>query len=221
MAWRTLKYRLTSEAPILMHNGQTADPTNKWSKAMKQVSGKRSKTDADYEELARIEFYAALYMDSNGPIIPNTVIDSMVVNAAKKSKEGMVAKSGVFCLVPAPLEYDGPRTAAELWADEQFRFSAIVRVGMARVARMRPIFREWSAIITLNVEDTAVNPARIDDWMRVAGVQVGFATGDHSLAALPLNAWSDSWHGVARKEFCLCLHFVLRYSPRLDMVWCG
>jgi len=173
MAWQVLKYRLISEAPLILHNGQTADPTNKFAKAMKQVSGKRSKTDADYEELAHIEFNAALYMDKDGPIIPNTVIDSMVVNAAKKSKEGMIAKSGVFCLTSARLDYDGPRTAAELWEDERFRFSAIVRVGMARVARMRPIFKDWSAIITLNVEDTAVNPSRIDDWLRVAGTQVG------------------------------------------------
>lgn len=173
MAWQTLKYRLTSEAPLLMHNGQTADPTNRWAKAMKQISGKRSKTDADYEELARTEFFAALYLDKDGPIIPNTVLDSLVVGAAKKTKEGQFAKSGVFCLTPAPLEYTGPRTAAELWADENFRFSAIVRVGMARVARMRPIFKEWSAVITLNVEDTVVNPARIDDWMRIAGTQIG------------------------------------------------
>lgn len=173
MAWQTLKYRLTSEAPLLMHNGQTADPTNAWAKSLKQVSGKRAKTDADYEELARIEFYAGLYMDKNGPIIPNTVIDSMVIGAAKKSKEGPTAKSGVFCLTPMPLEYAGPRTAAELWADETFRFSAIVRVGMARVARMRPIFHEWGGIVTLNIEDTTINPSRIDDWLRIAGTQVG------------------------------------------------
>lgn len=173
MAWQTVKYRLTGEAPLIMHNGQTADPLNKWAKLMKQVSGKRQKTDADYEELARLEFNAALYLDKDGPIIPNTVLDSMIVNAAKKSKEGQLAKSGVFCLIPARLEYDGPRTVTELWNDERFRFSAIVRVGMARVARTRPIFREWSAVVTLNVEDTVVNPARIDDWLNVAGTQVG------------------------------------------------
>ncbi len=173
MAWQTLKYRLTADAPLIMHNGQTADPTNKWAKLMKQISGKRNKTDADYEELARIEFMAGLYINDRGPYIPPHVIDSLIVNAAKKSKEGQIAKSGVFCLVPAPLEYDGPRTAAELWADERFRFSAIVRISMARIARMRPRFEQWSAVITLNVEDTVVNPSRIDDWLRVAGQQIG------------------------------------------------
>jgi len=173
MAWQEVTYKLTSSAPLLMHNGQTADPTNKWAKALKQVSSKRVKTDADYEEMARIEFLASLYMDANGPILPPNMIDAMIVNAAKKSKEGQVAKSGCFCLNVARLDYDGPRITDELVADDNFRFVAIVRVGMARVARTRPVFREWSANVRLHIEPTLVNVARVDEWMRVAGTQIG------------------------------------------------
>lgn len=173
MAWQTLSYQLTSACPQIMHNGQTANPTNKWAKAMKAVSGKRSKTDADYEELARLEFLAGLYMGPNGPIIPATNIDAMVINAAKKLKEGMIAKSGVFCLEQSDLQYDGPRTAEGLWLDERFRFVALVRVSTARVARTRPIFSDWSAVVKLNIEDTAVNATRVDQWMNIAGTQVG------------------------------------------------
>jgi hypothetical protein len=173
MAWKKIEYKLTSSAPLIMHNGQTADPTNKWSKLIKQISSKRKKTDADYEEIARLEFMAGLYLDENGPILPAYMIDSLVINGAKKFKEGQLAKSGCFCLHQASLEYEGPRTVDELWADEQFRFSAIVRIGQSRVARMRPIFREWSATITLNVEDTIVNPARVQEWLDAAGTQVG------------------------------------------------
>lgn len=173
MAWKTVHYRLTSDCPMLVHNGQTADPLNKWSKAMKAVSGKRKKTDADYEELARIEFNAGLYMGPDGPVIPAPNIDSMLTNAAKKSREGQLAKSGVFCLGDASLEYDGPRDVVGLWADERFRHVAIVRVGMARVARTRPIFREWAATVTLNIEDTVVNVRQIDEWFIVAGQQIG------------------------------------------------
>lgn len=173
MAWITLKYKLTSSAPLIMHNGQTADPLNKWAKLLKAISSKRTKTEADYEEMARIEFLAGLYLDKDGPILPAHVLDSLIVNGAKKSKEGMTAKSGCFCLEHAKLEYEGPRDANELYADDNFRFSALVRVSMARVARMRPIFREWTAVITLNVEDTLVNPSQVDKWLNDAGAQVG------------------------------------------------
>jgi hypothetical protein len=173
MAWQQVTYRLISSCPMIQHNGQTADPLNKWAKLIKQISSKRTKTDADYEEMARLEFLAALYLNEQGPIIPAYVIDSLVINGAKKSKEGMIAKSGCFCLEHACLEYNGPRTAAELWECEEYRFSAIVKVGTARVSRMRPIFRNWSAAVTLNIEDTTVNVARVDDWLTVAGTQVG------------------------------------------------
>lgn len=73
----------------------------------------------------------------------------------------------------ARLEYEGPRTAEELWADEQYRFVALVRVGMARVARTRPIFNQWSCVIDINVETTLVNPSRVDEWLQAAGTQVG------------------------------------------------
>jgi hypothetical protein len=173
MAWKEVTYRLTSSAPLLMHNGQTADPLNKWAKTLKQVTSKRVKTDADHEEMARIEFLASLYMGQDGPVLPPNMIDAMVVNAAKKSKEGPIAKSGCFCLNVTRLNYDGPRKADDLWADESFRFSAIVRVGTARVPRMRPIFQEWTADVRLNVEDGTVNLARVDEWMRIAGTQIG------------------------------------------------
>lgn len=173
MAWQPLSYKLTSSAPLIQHNGQTADPLNRFSKAIKQISSKRNKTDADYEEMARLEFMAGLYMSADGPVIPNTVIDGMTLNAAKKMKDGPRAKAGCFCLTHAKLEYDGPRTANELWADERFRFVAKVKVGQASVMRMRPRFDEWSAIISVNIEDTLINPAQVDRWMEIAGTQVG------------------------------------------------
>lgn len=173
MAWQPVSYRLTSSAPLIMHNGQMADPTNKWAKALKLISAKRKKTDADYEEMAHLEFLAGLYMGTDGPILPTYMIDAMLVAAAKKSREGQLVKSSCFCLNHARLEYEGPRTAEELWADESFRFSALVRVQAARVARMRPIFHNWAATVTFHLEPTLVNPSRLDEWMAVAGTQIG------------------------------------------------
>ncbi len=148
-------------------------PSVEMNPEIKQISSKRAKTDADYEEMARIEFLAGLYLDESGPILPAYMIEAAILGGAKKSKEGQASKSGCFCLEHARLEYDGPRQANELWEDERFRFSAIVRVQTSRVSRMRPVFREWSAIIDINIEDTLVNPARVDEWLTAAGSQVG------------------------------------------------
>lgn len=173
MAWKKIQYKLQSTCDMIMHSGQTADPLNQHAKALKQVSSKRAKTEADHIEMARIEFIAGLYMNKLGPVIPSGNIDAMLLAAAKKSKEGNFAKSGVFCAEHAQLEYDGPRDAKEMWELDDFRFAALVRVGMARVMRMRPIFKEWSAIVTLNVDSSTINQDRVDEWFTVAGSVIG------------------------------------------------
>ena len=173
MAWQTLTYQWNSAAPLLMHSGQMADPTNRFAKALKQISSKKAKVDADYEKMAEIEFKAGLYMSAAGPVIPSFVTDALLIAAAKKSREGSEAKAGAFSPENADLQYNGPRTADELWADESFRYMAIVRVGTARVARCRPVFNNWTAVVKVSVETGGVNPARVDDWMAIAGTQIG------------------------------------------------
>lgn len=124
--------------------------------------------------MARVEFLAALYIDENGPVIPSTWVDAALVNAAKKSKEGMLAKSGVFCKGHSMLEYEGPRTPDELWEDTNFRDRSLVRVGNARIMRTRPVFKTWSTIVTVSIEDSIVNPSRLNDWFTIAGQYLGF-----------------------------------------------
>ena len=173
MAWQTLEYRIASVSPMIVHNGQLADPLNKWVKAMKLIHAKRKKTDADLLELARLEFLGSLYMDEHGPILPDFMIEATMLNAAKKTKEGPLAKSGLFCTEHAPLIYDGPRSATELWNDDRFHFSSMVRVGQSKVSRMRPIFPSWGAIIKLSYEDGIISEGRINEWVVTGGLQVG------------------------------------------------
>ena len=173
MAWKTVEYPIVSTCPLIMHNGQLADPLNKTVKAIKLITAKRKKTDADQEEISRLEFLGGLYLNEQGPVIPVLVMEAALINGAKKSKEGMQAKAGLFCPEHAVLNYTGPRKPDDLWEDETFRFSVAVRVGQAKVMRMRPIFNEWSTLLKVSYEDSIVNKSRVDEWVFAAGTQVG------------------------------------------------
>ncbi len=173
MAWKILEYPIVSACPLVMHAGVLVDPTNRFSKAMKLITSKRKKTDADLEELARLEFLGGLYLDEQGPILPSFVVEAALINGAKKSKEGMQAKAGIFCPEHMPLIYEGPRKPDEMWKDERFRFPMPVRVGQSKVMRMRPIFNNWSATIKVSYEDTIINESRVAEWVFSAGCQVG------------------------------------------------
>lgn len=174
MDYKQLTFRLTGVSPLIVHNGQLANPLNRIAKEMKRVSGKRNKTDADFEELARLEFLGSLYVDANGePCIPGEVIEAMLVEAAKKSKRGPQAKAGVVCEGNFPIIYDGPRKPDDLWADEKFRLVVGVKVQRNKVMRTRPIFREWACEISVDYAPVMMNGSTVAEIVRTAGSIIG------------------------------------------------
>ena len=171
-----LRFRIRGVAPLLMHNGQLADPANKWSRAIKEISSKRKKTDADYEEMARLEWLGSLYLSQEGPCLPGTVLEGALIGkggAARKQRMGKQAAAGLYVTQNFPLEYEGSRDPDELWKDEDFRFSVVVVVGTSRVVRTRPIFHEWVVEVGVEVDADMVNPDDVGLWMSIAGREVG------------------------------------------------
>ena len=129
--YEKLKLTFVGASPLIMHSSQTVDPLNKFTRAIKEISGKRKKVDADYLEMARIEFLAALYANEDGDVVlPSENLEACLVGGAKKSKRGTEAKSGLFIEQPAKLIYNGPNTPKELFEDARFRHTCAARRGL-------------------------------------------------------------------------------------------
>ena len=140
---------------------------------MKKISGKRSKTDADFEELARLEFQGSLYFSKTGPVLPGRLIEATITNGAKKTRDGKIAKSAMFVEDNPVLDYKGPKTREGLWADENYRLVVPVVISRARVMRTRPIFNEWKVEVEVNYDDTQANESQVFKWLEAAGTQEG------------------------------------------------
>lgn len=179
MDYEKVTLRLTGLAPLIMHNGQLANPLDEGARALRKLTSKRKKTDADHEELARVEFYGGLYMDEGGPIIPNELLLACLIAGARKSKEGMQAQAGIIVDAHATLIYDGPRDAAGLWMarhavlGREFAYTKIVRVGAARLVRTRPIFRRWQVETAIEYLPDIVNESQVVNFATNAGRLVG------------------------------------------------
>lgn len=154
-----IRLTLVGTAPLLMHSTRLADPLDPGARALKKATSKRSKTEEDYEKVARLEFAAGLYIDEEvGPFIPGENIERCILDAGKLTKAGVKVKRGLFVATNENwLSYKGPRTTDELWADERFRLISPVKVGMQRVMRCRPIFRDWRL-----EADATLDPEQID-----------------------------------------------------------
>jgi len=171
----TMKVQLTGVSPLLMRNGQLCDPLSAATKALKEVSKVKTKTDEHHAEIMRLEWLGSLYLDEKGrPSIPGTNILSMIVSGAKKTKRGKQAKAGVFdAQAFYPLIYSGPKDLAKLFEDERFRDVRPVRVGMSRVMRCRPRFAEWALELELLVSTDIMEVRDVLDAIEAAGVSEG------------------------------------------------
>ena len=174
---QTLKYHLTGVVPLHQHNGQLADPLNTWAREMKKISGKRNKTDADHEELARLEWHGSLYLADGKPCIPGRCMDATLINAAKKTKKGIQAKSGLICEGNFPLVYDGPDNITALWEDERFRERILMRIKGSGVMRTMPSFFPWSTTIIVKFNDESLNHRDIDAFVKTGGDTIGILEG--------------------------------------------
>lgn len=170
---------LTGTAPLLHHNSRLSNPIDPIVRAMKDITGKRKKTDADLLEIAHLEFVGGLYhVEGLGPVIPGQNIEKCIVEGGRITKQGKQVERGLFVTdAECPLLYRGPRTPDELWDDESFRSMLSVKVGQSRVMRCRPMFREWSCEASAEVDEALLNPEALRSIAADAGAMVGL--GDY------------------------------------------
>ncbi len=166
---------ITGTAALLMHNGRLADPLDPATKALKAATGKRTKTDADHEEISRVEFAGGLYLDPDiGPYLPADNIWKTLQVAARKSKQGKQVEEGVIIISEVnPLSYDGPRDLDGLWANKNFVSRRTVVNQRNRVARTRPIFQQWKVAADGILDESALNLGDLRTIAERAGNLVG------------------------------------------------
>lgn len=171
----TAEFSIRGVSPILLHSGQTADPRNEYAKALKKISAKRAKTDADYDEMAKIEWTAAIYATKEGRVIvPDYVMESALVSGARKLKLGKQFQGGVFVDDHCLLEFPGCELSMdELWERGQNTHSAPVRIGQQRVIRTRFVAEEWSTKIKLTYNTEMLDLPQIEQALQLCGSQTG------------------------------------------------
>lgn len=174
-----IRITITGRTELLMHNARLSNPLDPFAKAIKAISSKRTKTDDDHEEMARLEHAGSLYYDPEiGPFIPGQNIERCLVDAGKVTKSGVKVTRGLFVSTNVnPIAYKGPRTPDALWVDENFRHLASVKVQQSRVMRCRPMFREWRTEAEGTLDTTVLSFEELQSIADTAGTMIGL--GDY------------------------------------------
>lgn len=171
---KQLKIRISGVSPLLMHSDRFANPLDKATKAHKELTGKRKKTDADHEAIARSEWMGSLYWREDiGPFIPGQNFDAAFKEAAKLQKLGKKFTQAVMVIEDeVPLQYKGPRDPAGLF-DAGFVDVRGVKVAMAKLMRCRPKFNQWACGLTLAYNEEVVNEEEVRKAVADAGALIG------------------------------------------------
>jgi hypothetical protein len=163
---------LTGKSPLVMHSARLADPLYEITRAIKQITDKRTKTEADYESIARMEWIGGLYTGESEHkdkiVVPTWNVVRSLEEAAKVTRMG---KTVIRSLSPyeseVPLDFpDSERHPHELWElDEQYRYSTLVGIQRNKTTRMRPQFPIWGLTMTALLQEELLD---FDELGRIA-----------------------------------------------------
>jgi len=164
-------------SPILMHNGQLANPLNPIVKQMKEITSKHhsKKTESDTFELMRLEYMGGLYIDDKkGPYIPCEAMEGTIRAGATISRKGKQVIAGLQ-VDPDKIKliYDGPRDADKLY-DKGFVDVRVVALNKsAKIMRTRPRFDKWSAEFEIMTIDEVLSLDEVRGFIEKAGILKG------------------------------------------------
>ena len=172
----SIHFKIQGVTPLLMHSSQLSDPLNKYTKALKKITGIRKKTEEHYIEMGRIEVLGGLYWSEEyGLYMPGENIEACLIGAAKFKKLGTTFKRAAQVVeLACPLTGTGaPSTPEKIAADDKFKFVKSVKVGTARIMRTRPIFESWATEFTVMYDPGQLQREDIIEAANSAGLMVG------------------------------------------------
>lgn len=182
MSIQTARITITGLNYLLTNNPQTVDPFNRYSKAKKVITNKRTaKTEDDLIELGNIETESKIYFDDElGVYAPTRWMTEAICTAAfrivKVGKDKM--RGGVFAVdEKAKLNYIGMekvKTITDVVMNPEFRHRAMLPQGQVRVAKDFPIFKKWSFATDIEFDDTVVDFEGLKRIAEYTSMYVGF-----------------------------------------------
>ncbi len=165
---KTCNVEIHGASPLLMHNGDLADPTNYYTKKISEINSKHhsKRTEADEEKRSEYEFQGGLYFDDEvGLNIPDFVIEGCVREGATVNSNGKKVVAGLQCNgLINPLIYDGPNTRDGLYKDKRFVDRRRVRLDKkSTLIRTRCRIDNWQLSFELLIIEDVIS---IDDVER-------------------------------------------------------
>lgn len=176
---KSLSIQITGKSPLLMHSDRFANPLDPMTKAHKELTSIRKKSDENQIAIAKSEFIGGCYWRAGvGFFMPAQNLDACLLGAAKLQKLGVKFKQATQILEDdLPLIGKFPATPEKLWEQPDHVDARGVKVGQAKIIRYRPIFKEWALQATVMFNEEILSPSEVKKAIEDAGALIGL--GDY------------------------------------------
>lgn len=181
---QTMNFVVTGYGALLLNNPQTVDRFNRFAKSMSVINKKGTRrTDEDYLELRRLEVAAKIYFDKElGVYVPVSWITAAIEKISHK--QAKISKAEMRgAVMPPPnltkmkLTYRGMRkvkSAEDIISNGEFHHMMLLKQGQVKVAKMFPIFHDWSFSGSLDFDSTVIDPSTLKQLLEHAAHYGGF-----------------------------------------------
>lgn len=186
-------FSVVGTSPMITNNGSNIDPLNPINKLKKEFTSKRKKSDDDYRNIARVEWFQTLYLSSrlilelredkfyadtnNLPTLtmPVKCVRAAIISGAKHNKNGKsVARAIQFEKVDfyRPSETGKKMSFPDIntMSDDLAYIDATpMTVNRAKVLKHRAIFAQWGFAVTGGIAEDILDPQAFEDAIAIAG----------------------------------------------------
>lgn len=175
---KTLKVKIEGVKPLILHNGQGANPIDNrempnflqkkfgcklYREAIKPISSKRGKTEKDHINLSELSFYSSLYLnDKKQIILPAENLERMLETQAIANRKGATFKRAVSIDEDVILEFPNKNKPLKALYDLH-KYIVMGVVSRSKVSVTRAIFPKWSATFKISYDPKQINEAEIKD----------------------------------------------------------
>ncbi len=174
---KNLKVTITGIGTMLMHSDKLVDPLSPEGIAHNKLTSdmKYKKTFEGKVAIAKSMYINSFYVNSNNEIfLPMLNIRKSLIEGARQFKLGKDIERALIFVEDPVLQYTGPQTPKELWADQgKFIDARPVVIGRAKVMAYRPAFSEWKVDFTCHYDNQRMKVEDIKRCWETAGAVIG------------------------------------------------
>lgn len=177
-----VQFVLLGSSPLLCHNPVMVDPQFDLNRQIKALTSKKKKTDEDFAEIERLEWFGGIYTGIVGgrAIVtqPTSKIRKCLIGAARINKQGkQIERAITMTSLDTALIYSGSDRVKDLQPElerlqssREFNSRLSVGVNGKRVMRIRPQFSPWGLIVdAVFLDDAGLNFDELERIVELAG----------------------------------------------------